>query len=554
MVLSIGAKFEKNTREDWLPRDSADIPHLRLHDRLLGFEMLRLVGSWPEWVHRRVETVTWESVSSIRRQISVDLRLRREYFGKPQFRWDDDDVHYVPIAQLEKQRLLGFDLRDEGGTSLPMMTRWKNSLIATGMLSALSQTLIANRMQAEDHPTFREHEIHAADFRLPGELEEWFWQLAYPLDGHHEAFSRFTDEPAGQRSEPGEWSWVRGADELWYSNASEARWRQYLLQDPGFKNLAQDVAERFLVCVPLKWQPGRRRIVKFSYSDYFAMRSAAASKVVKNFLARWSLVRGWNSVEDRLEGLPQDDGIEPEWMPGDGGDSSEPAGRSQLQALLQTAGLAAKQFVIVGTEPGHARSYHMTVNAPPGIQIRQAQLCLKQDGAESEQLRPIRGFRGVRQVDLYVSGALPEQEAEADLRVKPTSNMMVRGGALGAIFTWITLALAMLLSHTLIQDRRIDSAVALLVVIPGLVAAFASRDAGHPLATSMLVGLRFATLIPALGSFLMAGLLIFHEARSPGAYADLVVVGVDMIFLALTWRLADRGLPHPDIRPSSAKS
>src|SRR5271155_2160092 len=82
-------------------------------DRALGYQSWRLIGDWRVWTKRRVESINYETATSIRRKVSVDLCLKPNVFGKPVVAWGHDGMHYVPVAQLRKQRLVRFDLRDE---------------------------------------------------------------------------------------------------------------------------------------------------------------------------------------------------------------------------------------------------------------------------------------------------------------------------------------------------------------------------------------------------------------------------------------------------------
>lgn len=95
-------------------------------DRRHGLVSLNLVGSWNDWIKRRVESVEFTSDTSVRRRVSVDFRLRK-WLPEPVLDWYGGKVHYVPIALLNKEPLLEFDLRNEAGVALPLLTRQKNS-------------------------------------------------------------------------------------------------------------------------------------------------------------------------------------------------------------------------------------------------------------------------------------------------------------------------------------------------------------------------------------------------------------------------------------------
>ena len=71
-----------------------------------------------QWIHRRVEQVSYIDASTVRRRISIDFEVPDGSIVR-----DAPGPVYVPIAQLAKRSLSRFDLRDSDGCSLPMVTR-----------------------------------------------------------------------------------------------------------------------------------------------------------------------------------------------------------------------------------------------------------------------------------------------------------------------------------------------------------------------------------------------------------------------------------------------
>src|ERR1044072_723440 len=110
-------------------------------DRDHGRGARTLVGAWDDWVKRRVETVELLSDTTVRRRVSVDFRMR-SWLPAPVLQWAGSQFHYIRIAQLEKGRMLRFDLRDETGRALPLLTRRKNAMISAATLAALAQFTI----------------------------------------------------------------------------------------------------------------------------------------------------------------------------------------------------------------------------------------------------------------------------------------------------------------------------------------------------------------------------------------------------------------------------
>src|SRR2546423_13776864 len=113
-------------------------PEVSAHERILGFQALQLLGNWSAWIFRRVESISYQTASSVRRRVSVDFRLREDLFADPIYTWGADAIQYVPLAQLKKQNLVQLDVHDEEGRALPVMTRRKNAGVAAGTLIALA--------------------------------------------------------------------------------------------------------------------------------------------------------------------------------------------------------------------------------------------------------------------------------------------------------------------------------------------------------------------------------------------------------------------------------
>jgi hypothetical protein len=89
------------------------------------------------WVHRRVERIDILSAQLVRRTVSVDFTVPGSAADLLQL--EDDGQSLVPIATLSKRPLRNFDLRDEGGTSLAVVGKDHNGLVAHAALLAHAQ-------------------------------------------------------------------------------------------------------------------------------------------------------------------------------------------------------------------------------------------------------------------------------------------------------------------------------------------------------------------------------------------------------------------------------
>jgi hypothetical protein len=100
------------------------------------------------WRHRRVETITLLSHEQVRRHVSVDFTVPLEY--RESLRVSDADEFAVPLALLAKRPLIHFDLRNEEGHSIPLLTAEQGRMIGRELLyRALDADLDAQDTDAE---------------------------------------------------------------------------------------------------------------------------------------------------------------------------------------------------------------------------------------------------------------------------------------------------------------------------------------------------------------------------------------------------------------------
>ena len=83
------------------------------------------------WRHRRVETITVLTHEQVRRHVSVDFTVPEEY--RESLRLSADE-YVVPLALLAKRPLVHFDLRNEEGHSIPLLTADQNRMIGRELL------------------------------------------------------------------------------------------------------------------------------------------------------------------------------------------------------------------------------------------------------------------------------------------------------------------------------------------------------------------------------------------------------------------------------------
>jgi hypothetical protein len=175
-----------------------------------------LLADEERWVHRRVETIEFLDARRVRRRTSVD-------FTMPALPDLGDAPAHVPLSLVRKEVLTAFDLRDEAGAALPLLTRRQNAAIA-------SEILVQQARETLD-------ELEAGPL-LP-DVESGLREIA-------------GEDVIAADPEPG---------------SREAEQWELLYEDTWMGALLTDLEEQFLLLVPLGDTTGRRRVLKFAYEQ-----------------------------------------------------------------------------------------------------------------------------------------------------------------------------------------------------------------------------------------------------------------------------------------------
>lgn len=189
----------------------------------------RLLADEERWVHRRVETVEPLDARQLRRRTSVDFTLPR-FSGL-----GGGEVEYVPLSLARRQVLTAFDLRDETGAAVPLLTRRQGAAIAGDLL--VQQAEIA--------------------------LEELGGGTLLPLV--EQALRELAGEDVRPASTP--------------AGSPEAEQWEALLGDAWVGPLISDLESQFVLFVPLVRAAGTRRVLKFEYRQRIERHRAAGARV-----------------------------------------------------------------------------------------------------------------------------------------------------------------------------------------------------------------------------------------------------------------------------------
>jgi hypothetical protein len=526
-------------------------------DRHHGSLALKLVGNWDAWIKRRVETIEFVSDTIVVRHVSVDFRLR-SWLPDAILTWGEDErFHYMPLALLEKAPLAAFDLRDESGRALSLLTRQKNAAIAAAMLSALAQTTVWTSLSMS--PCWNERGEAGRVPRdprqiiVPRTLEDDLFRITYlpyeSQDDQHGAGDVLKSFP-GPRPHTArpldEWEWeTSDGGATFTSNATEEEWRWLLIRDPRMRQLLRDMAHLWMVSVPIKDEPRRRRLIKFCYQEHRLEPQFTLSRKVRESLGARRLGRSLGRLQDWLEALPRDTSPT-EWIPR-GREHALPRDVSVMTKFRQALGWAGHVVEFEAPAVGEGGSYHLELEAPEGTQIRRATLAAV-SGDEVLDDHRLRGARGLTRAHLFVGDIQPGSRGVAQVVLKPRTTTIVRSIA---ILSTLSVALLIVTRWKLdvLIDRKRGTAgtiFPILLLFPGLASGVASRSTEHPMTNSMLFGMRMMAVATA-GPPLVAAALLAVARRSPHINLACTVLLIVALFgwvaLIVSWRLASRRRP-----------
>jgi hypothetical protein len=226
-----------------------------MHDeetlRAVGVNAVLAVRARRDWIHRRVESLTFPSPASriFRRDVSIDFtipEIRSVKEGRAPERY------YVPLSVLRKwPPLLKLDLRTGAGVAIPLLTREQNAVVDGALLRQLAEELLVARTIAK-----------------PNQLDGLIETLVGAIDtGPHSPASQALRDLLPPRR---------------FGDAERALepWQRALREDDLFVELAGGLRDHTLLWLRVEGEPGDREIVKFSYEiamkDQLTLREAAA--------------------------------------------------------------------------------------------------------------------------------------------------------------------------------------------------------------------------------------------------------------------------------------
>lgn len=175
--------------------------------------------------------------------------------------------------------------------------------------------------------------------------------------------------------------------------------------------------------------------------------------------------------------------------------------------------------VLIKLRLGDGGSYHFEFEAPIGLQITRAKVADDRRGELDIVLR------SMQRAHLYVPAALSEPSTGyALLNIRPRAETVIRGATLtAAIASLAVLAVAI---HWQVTGNAGPDGIALLLGLPGVLAAYFAYTIPSPVTNTMLSGLRVVAFAPGVMAFGAAALVLDGDAET------WALILLDLLFLA----------------------
>lgn len=461
---------------------------------LEGARLASLIIGW-KWIDRRVESIVYLSETRVLRQVSITLvlpdHIRPAFYTSPtreaqeasheprpamvgspaqtapaiapssqsqttRERRRRQRVYYVPLTLVDKEKMTRFDFTDERGASLPLLGSKEKGVMAAGLLVALAGQALRDEQMT-----------------LPEEIADELRAIAEsPPKRALKMLDCFMER-----------SQLPGVYEVLHGQSRNARVLRALLRA---------FAQCYIMVVPLAQGLYDKRLVKFSYEENLNFKIAPPLEGgILHRAVQWT----FRFARD----------------------------------LMRTFGWRARQIWLGAPAFGHGGSYHLEMSAPPGTKITQMTLV----GMTVTPAMDESKITWTSSQDIGISAPLEEQYvphvvcrekrpgafAVAYTKIRLMSPTVIRAACLSALGTVLALLIGdHFLEHLLTEDNDLAGAgAALLLAVPTAASIYISRVQEHPMVTSMLFGVRLASLLSGASAFAAAGVLILgHDVNAKG--------------------------------------
>jgi hypothetical protein len=547
---------------------------------LQGAALFGLLTQWHTWVERRVETILFADANTVRRTVTMDFAWRLPALALLDSNLPE--LQLVPLTQLQKRPVTNFDLRDETGRRLPLLSKRVNGPAAAATLIAAAHA-------------FAPPSLPGVSVENTPHLLEDLWRIG-------------TGSPTPALAVRSELGRIRDGE-----TGVETAMRNALANSQRFMGLAGDLAVNFLAITELELEDQQRRILTYAFDEpigvprvvippmglikssrrriedrretrkedvqraphegkFTATTSAGTPVPHARLMVHLSADQGGQrcasgitsqdgsltlslpSGEFALRHQPPHGFVSlnrfemPFRAPGDPVELAFAKLPAQPRApaeptvklgvwLRRAASLTAHQVDLVVPAVAQAASYHVEFVIPEGLTAESGRFRLISRSSPADLQRA-----SDHRLHLHLAGIEQPSVAQATVRLRPRTSTVLRG----AVWTGVLLLLlqtALLAAWPSLNAERVGPLIALVGAIPAGLGAYVARSQGDSYTYQVLVFTRGLALLESLWCVAAAAVLAMaagaaeptsaqhHLAHLPksGSRVLLVLTGLNVL-------------------------
>jgi hypothetical protein len=477
------------------------------HLRTLGPVGLELWRRGSDWVNRRVETIELLDVDTVSLRLSVDFRIPQRLPGDVEFA-KDQRTFCLPLTILpRKTSLVYFDVCDEEGTSLPILTRRENAGLTGSILVAAGRRALATHREENGDLGL---DLSTALITYLAAIPKRRWNAA-------KVFVKSVLDPSDPDIYP------------------DKRVAEVLLLDQDFRDLVSLAGSCSFIHVPIVATPGERRIVKVS------------------------LISPWDSP---AAGTPRAD--DESWL------------RHRGHRTITWLGWQAETRYLTMPHVGNAETFHVQIRAPEKVEFTEAGM---RNGPPSDLVRSefpgaptlpepeppddapndAAGYQqflgGIsKRKHLYVEHAHAHRTGIVWVRFRVVRHGFLHAAVAVAWLTTIVLALFAARAQHVVGDSQ--TAAALLLLLPALIAGFLIAPGEHAMTRHLLRGPRLLTaaigVLALIATATMLTIPLPHPEEAPRELVCIWTVEAVLATLISVLLTVSMFLPGPGKRDTSS--
>ena len=422
-----------------------------------GLALLRLMAEAADaneeslhWVNRRVEQLEFLDERAVRWRVSVDFEVPET---APTTRVAGQDFRLVPLTSWEKDNLVAFDLRDEGGNAVWLPTSAETNGLLSSALIYWAQDILKWSADKRGETLKLKRTLTAIVSEGPSPWQKEKYREPKTNQEKDDPFAEVYDLKEYGRDVAEHYLAVTPPelkDGAEGKDGAESK-------DRSFWSQVNELWRNFLIIVAVPDEPGTRRVFKMTFESKINFR--------------------------------------------------KPHGR--VRRFVQTMGWQERQLeLLIG---GRGGSYHLEIAAPPQVDI--IRIRARPRTADKDPTKYVVSYGGSPHVHLRIPAQRFRYLATTRVRVSRPGWLTMcwlAGLAIAVALLMGVLHLSVLFSNA----TETGTAATLLLALLAVLATMLVSPGTHPLASRLLLGARTLILIESLAVLWAAESLLLHSFSS----------------------------------------